>query len=262
MSHAFLRVGDIHSLVNLAGELGTSSEALPVRTKWALDLLCRLTDSRVGMAIPIVTDEEGRPLRFAGDYGQFVGLDDTDHNFIRCDFCNGQPIQPMRDAFMGTAPGIVTLSRQQAVSDRVWYRSDYFHQVMKPVHCDQAIVSRIHRPGRGMDIGVAVCRDPGEEPFGERERQIVDVFQAQITPLLFHPRFTATPQTQPQGLPDVAQLPERCQPVLTLLLRGLSAKEIAQRTRLSQHTVREYIKIIYGRLGVSSKGELLARYIR
>jgi DNA-binding CsgD family transcriptional regulator len=47
--------------------------------------------------------------------------------------------------------------------------------------------------------------------------------------------------------------------IATLLARGLSRAEIAEELVLSQHTVEDHVKSLYGKLGVSSRHELVAR---
>jgi DNA-binding CsgD family transcriptional regulator len=47
---------------------------------------------------------------------------------------------------------------------------------------------------------------------------------------------------------------------LCLLLAGQSEKEVATELALSQHTVHNYVKTIYRRFEVSSRGELLAQF--
>ena len=61
--------------------------------------------------------------------------------------------------------------------------------------------------------------------------------------------------------PRVAAMPPRLKGLLFELLDGDSEKEIANRLGLSRHTVHEYVKAIYARLDVSSRGELMARWI-
>lgn len=64
----------------------------------------------------------------------------------------------------------------------------------------------------------------------------------------------------PPGQED--QLPPRVRRVLRLLLLGRSEKETAKELRLRPHTVHSYVKVLYKRLGVSSRGELMARWVR
>jgi DNA-binding NarL/FixJ family response regulator len=47
----------------------------------------------------------------------------------------------------------------------------------------------------------------------------------------------------------------RCQ----LIARGLGTADIARRLHLSTHTVRDYVKAIFDKVGVSSRGELVAK---
>jgi DNA-binding CsgD family transcriptional regulator len=53
-------------------------------------------------------------------------------------------------------------------------------------------------------------------------------------------------------------LPPRLAQTLAELLQGRSEKEIARRLELSRHTIHNYVKALHQRLGVSSRGELLA----
>jgi DNA-binding NarL/FixJ family response regulator len=57
-------------------------------------------------------------------------------------------------------------------------------------------------------------------------------------------------------------LPPRQLQTLELLLMGLSEKEIAGHLKISRHTVHVYVKALYKRFNVTSKGELLAKWVR
>lgn len=58
-----------------------------------------------------------------------------------------------------------------------------------------------------------------------------------------------------------AGLPRRHAQTLERLLAGDSEKQIALHLKLSQHTVHVYVKALYKRYGVNSRGELLARFL-
>ena len=66
------------------------------------------------------------------------------------------------------------------------------------------------------------------------------------------------PLLSPDGLP----LSPRQRQTLQLLLAGNSEKEIATRMDLSPNTVHHYVKAIHRHFGVSSRSELLARWVR
>jgi DNA-binding CsgD family transcriptional regulator len=55
------------------------------------------------------------------------------------------------------------------------------------------------------------------------------------------------------------QLTEREQDVLRLVCQGLGTDQIAQALFLSPHTVRGYLKALFAKVGVASRGELVAR---
>ncbi len=59
-----------------------------------------------------------------------------------------------------------------------------------------------------------------------------------------------------------AELPPRLRQTLTSLLSGASEKQIAHTMNLSQHTIHVYVKQIYKHYKVSSRGELLARWVK
>lgn len=56
-------------------------------------------------------------------------------------------------------------------------------------------------------------------------------------------------------------LTQRERQIAQLITGGCSTSEIARRLHLSTHTVRDYVKSIFDKAGVSSRGELVARLI-
>lgn len=58
---------------------------------------------------------------------------------------------------------------------------------------------------------------------------------------------------------DAYSLTSRERDVLAAIARGASTAEIAAELFLSNHTVRDYVKTVFEKLGVSSRGELVAR---
>ena len=65
--------------------------------------------------------------------------------------------------------------------------------------------------------------------------------------------------TQPKPSFLVEPLTEREMEVLQLLAEGFSNREIAQRLFLSPHTVRSHAYNLYGKLGVHSRTQAVAR---
>jgi DNA-binding NarL/FixJ family response regulator len=71
-----------------------------------------------------------------------------------------------------------------------------------------------------------------------------------------HPTAKNPPQAT---LPDLSP---RMRQTLQHLLVGDSEKQIAHQLGLSRHTVHVYVKALYRGFGVSSRGELLARFVQ
>lgn len=59
----------------------------------------------------------------------------------------------------------------------------------------------------------------------------------------------------------IESLPPRHRQTLERLLAGDGEKQIAQQLGISQHTVHQYVKALHKRFSVSSRGELLAKFI-
>jgi DNA-binding NarL/FixJ family response regulator len=67
----------------------------------------------------------------------------------------------------------------------------------------------------------------------------------------------ATPSIRPLGSVGLSQLSVREMEVVNCLAEGLSNREIAQRLKLSRHTIKNYMFRIFDKVGVSSRVELL-----
>jgi DNA-binding CsgD family transcriptional regulator len=65
-------------------------------------------------------------------------------------------------------------------------------------------------------------------------------------------------ETAPMMLAAV-ELSQRQQEVAQLIAQGIATREIARRLFLSEYTVRDYVKTIFEKVGVNSRGELVAR---
>jgi DNA-binding CsgD family transcriptional regulator len=58
---------------------------------------------------------------------------------------------------------------------------------------------------------------------------------------------------------EAFDLGPREQEITRQIARGLSTAQIAELLGLSPHTVRDYVKTVFGKVGASSRGELVAR---
>lgn len=65
-----------------------------------------------------------------------------------------------------------------------------------------------------------------------------------------------------EHIDEINDLSPRLRQTLVGLLQGDSEKQVAFKLRLSPHTVHVYVKSLYRRFNVASRGELLARWVR
>lgn len=108
--------------------------------------------------------------------------------------------------------------------------------------------------GPNVYSGIGLHRRRGRPPFTERERAIVQLVIEQVDWLHHY-------GTEVEASKKVLRLTGRQRQVLLLLMGGDSQRQIALKMQLSEHTVGDYIKEIYRRFGVNSRGELFAHFI-
>jgi DNA-binding CsgD family transcriptional regulator len=61
---------------------------------------------------------------------------------------------------------------------------------------------------------------------------------------------------------DAVGISPRMRQTLERLVAGDSERQIALKLKISPHTVHVYVKQLYKRFGASSRGELLAKFVR
>jgi DNA-binding NarL/FixJ family response regulator len=118
------------------------------------------------------------------------------------------------------------------------------------------------RRGRIADFGAALRATRSSLPPDntiEQKRALVADFcrlvGARVNPKHHPQNHTTVEVTLPKLSPRVRQ-------TLAGLLAGDSEKQIARRLELSPHTVHVYVKALYRGFAVSSRGELLAKFVR
>ena len=99
------------------------------------------------------------------------------------------------------------------------------------------------RRGRWLVLHASPLTSPGTADGGSVALVIEAAKSAEIAPIII----------------EAYSLTTRERDVLGAIARGSSTAEIAAELFLSPHTVRDYVKTVFEKLGVSSRGELVAR---
>ena len=146
-----------------------------------------------------------------------------------------------------------TIVCSEDVPDRSWFEDQYAPMLYQAGYCDCMISGWAASPDRAMTL--SIMRQPVDRPFGESDRTLLSLMLRATAPMVDRHLFL-----EMEPLPDVP-LSERQREILMFLLAGESEKVIAMKLERSPHTVHTYIKKIYHRMGVSSRGELMAMFI-
>jgi DNA-binding CsgD family transcriptional regulator len=153
-------------------------------------------------------------------------------------------------------PGmLITCTRQAVASDRDWYRSPEYQHYMRLAGVDASLASFYRPQPWNISSAVTVHRVIGERQFGERERKLLDIAQAEIGRLIGGA--LAGPDE-----PSESRLPPRVRQTLHCLLEGDTDQQIALRLRISKATVSEYATRVFRHYRVSSRSQLLAHFLK
>jgi DNA-binding CsgD family transcriptional regulator len=257
---SLLRVSDVRTVYELVGECRELGDD---PTGWRRHLLARAAHL-MGAAVTI--EYEGRflhPFRLDGiiEWGwDTTGFDRAIFVRIHEEYTRlGAEFNPMVHAYFskrdaGRGP---CLSRSDVLSDSQWYRSRYYQHWHAAVGIDALMYCMLPMPASGslLDNLLVFVRPLGESDFTTRHRAIARELHEKITALIGGPL---------AGFhePSPADLPPRVRQTLQCFLEGDSDKQAARRLSLGRHTINQYAKAIFAHFGVSSRTELLARWIR
>jgi DNA-binding CsgD family transcriptional regulator len=251
---------DVSALLELSAQVGELPLDVQARRAHVLNGLLGLvggihaqcseadvaTPGRYGLAIPNTTTQ-------AGSWGeaQLAAMS----NYLMSHEPAPDPCVPL----MFQADGRVVVRRREEMMDRSWYRSEHYNLFRRAIGAGESLYCHVRMPaGRYFRIGI--IREPRDRAYSERDVQVMR---------LFHENAARLYLTAPGGgaaaasadAPELAGLPPRLRPVLKCFLEGDAEKQAALKLGLSRHTVHEYAKILYRTLGVSSRGELMARFV-
>jgi DNA-binding CsgD family transcriptional regulator len=155
----------------------------------------------------------------------------------------------------GSSAGL-TVARQQMLSDRDWYHSHDYQQAVRTIGTDALQHSFCRIPETEDEFsGLLINREAGRRQFDEHEVALVHLAHEEATKLIGR---SLARWNEPSPL----HLPPRIREVLRCVLEGDGDKQIGVRLELSRHTVNQYIKHIFQHFGVTSRSELLARWLR
>jgi hypothetical protein len=179
---------------------------------------------------------------------------------------NGRPTAESTDCNPAMGPmrkltarnrGRATTARQSdLITAAKIRRSAYLEELSRVTGIQDVMYSAIPVGPTGRVVGLALWRE-APRSFRAEDRDDMNAFHLAAGSLY---------QRLASPVDVVARVVHQLRPSLRMtldaLLAGFSEKEIAHRRGLSAHTVHEYVKLVYARLEVSSRAELLALFVK
>jgi len=255
-----LRLRDCRAAFRLLGEVSELRADRPAWQRHLIDGLCRLLRASDGGAIVFSPGPPDRPKprliasELGGDphstSSQAYVHWASNHGLL------GGPF--LRSAVRARRP-LYAKSWTQLPPDRVEGTS--FHRdYMKPACVRDCLVGNVRLPAHGWIHGMGLNRcGLTAQPYTPREHQLFRLVVAELGRLFHSGRLNLDPGA---AAPDpMAGLTPRQRQIGRLLLAGQSPKQIAFELGLRTDTVYSYCKAMYRRLGVSGRGEFMARFV-
>ena len=202
----------------------------------------------------------GLPAGFqsAGEYGWDNGFPRDGFDHLQEGFAaRGMHLCPLIEPYtrVRQQEDGIALSRADLVPDAGWFPTEYHREYHSHTGSEHLLYCFRGLPQvTGHWCALTLTRARGERDFSARQKAVVAEANRLIVPLVGGP-LAGFAERSP------AELPPRVRQVLACLLEGDSDKQIAARLGLSTYTVNQYVKVIFKHFGVSSRPELLARWI-
>lgn len=159
------------------------------------------------------------------------------------------------EGYMHSGGRASTSLRGELVSDAAWYGAAEVVEHRRAAGIDDCVFSIHAGADRTQAFVLCAFRPWGASPFGQRERVLLETMHTAVEALYRSEEATGR-------LSRAAELSPRVRETLDHLLSGLTERQVAGRMELSVHTVHDYVKMLYAHFGVSSRSELLARWLR
>lgn len=246
-------VNDCHQIVGQCRDYGAHVNA------WRHQLLASLL--KLVNAQVIINSEldhfgnaSGKETKLVGRHREGWISDEAENRWL--EYAQSIPVErtpeyPYLSKFSGQT---LLLSRNQIWGKETWYRSHTFNDIHRECGIDDYVISicPTNIPGRCTTLWLH--KGVGARDFTEREQGIISLVHLTINNEIG--TYLATADE-----PDLSSLTIRRLEVLECLIAGDSEKQIAFELGLGKATIHDHVLAIYRHYKVSSRGELLSKFI-
>ncbi|MGV6814112.1 MAG: LuxR C-terminal-related transcriptional regulator [Phycisphaerales bacterium] len=161
------------------------------------------------------------------------------------------PEYPYLSKFSGKT---MVLSRDQIWGKETWYRSHTFNEIHRECGIDDYVISICPTPISGRCTTLWLHKGVGSRDFTPREQSIISLIHMTINKEIGSYLAAADE-------PALSSLTNRRLEVLERLLYGDSEKQIAYKLEVGKAAIHDHVLALYRHFKVSSRGELLAKFI-
>jgi DNA-binding CsgD family transcriptional regulator len=248
-----LRLWELRGVTDLIGEIGELGANPTAWRTHALQGLIRLVGGQVAMTADLagaVPNGIPRPIDPID-----VGWTDQATRQQYYDYYLNEIVDdPGANAIMRghTTTNFLTVFRQQIIDDETWYAAMAVSELRRSGGVDDFACSTVSWAPGWMQ-GFVVYRPWGAPRFDVRQRRLMRLCHLGLL-RLYRSRRNANGMEK-----HFQDLPPRVTQTLSLLLAGHTLKETAAKIGISFHTANDYAKVLYRRLKVNSRGELLSK---
>jgi DNA-binding CsgD family transcriptional regulator len=248
-----LSSGDVGALLRLVGEAREHLRVGQSATEHVLRGLMRLTRSEV--AAEIEATGLGSPVRPPRVLSVFdCGWATSADRARLYDHYLSSPVldDPFVGAHLREPHRLLTLTGSEVLSPAEQERSFLSNELHRPASLGDSLVSFRSAEHPEAVHMLVLKRASSDSPFSGHDRDLVHLLVSECAWVFEPPRGSVVPS---------AGLSPREQQTLALLMTPASEKQIAAKLGISRHTAHGYIKLLYRKLAVTSRAELMARGI-
>jgi DNA-binding CsgD family transcriptional regulator len=248
----YIRTEDARAIVRLSGEVRELSTAKQEPVPHLLRELGKITRSEVALEFTArFRRRETYQFSRVLDHGWRTASDRT----RVFDYYLSLTLEedPIVSEAMRRPSSVVTLMRSEIVSNRDWQRTVLFNEIYVPSAIEDSLLSVFKVNAEGDVRALIFKRATKGGAFGERERDLLDIFVSE------HRWLFAGPRPTPTMTPNlIEKFSRREREVLEILLTGAPEKHVAGLLGVSRNTAHQYVKSIYRKLSVTSRPQLMA----
>ena len=231
---------DLRAMLRLSHSLHTSDDAA-ARKRRLLAALCELLSAHSALSVVAHVEPGRRRHAIVSITTHGPGAEYDDRSIARCAAAISRAARPVQDA---------------ATADTHWRQIEWPSRAGRSRKLQHCLWSPVPLSDARLIAYLCVSRGGGNlhQPFSARERLLLHLAHVEMSWIYDADLLLAT-----RG---AATLSPRQRQTLQFLLAGHSEKQIAEQMTLSRNTVHHHVKAIHRHFGVSTRSELLARWVR